>query len=400
MSHPQSHSTDHTDWQQFRTEPVSTLALRLAGRTDLPVAFILQQVEGWQRLRNKVPSWAEHDELHYPPRLSLEQCSGEAAARYKAEVVSRLTATAPRQLMADLTGGLGVDFSFLAPMFEQAVYVEQREELCNLARNNFPILGLNNAEIVCADATSVLSTLSPATLIFIDPARRDKAGRKTVLIADCEPDVCSLQHAMLDKAEFVVIKLSTMLDISDALHQLSSVRELHIVAAGGECKDLLIVMQRGWAAEPVVCICEGENRLSFSMNAEKNATVAFTSTVNHYLLEPGPAVMKAGAFKWVAQHFGLKKLHPNSHLYTSAQPIDGFPGRQFEVTRTWNFSKQDLNALRRTHTQANLTIRNFPSSTDALRKKLKLREGGDVYLFATTLANGSHVLIEARKAAR
>lgn len=250
---------------------------------------------------------------------------------------------------------------------------------------------------MCADATSVVDSLPAATLIFIDPARRDKAGHKTVCIADCEPNVCQLQQQMLEKADFIMMKLSTMLDISDALGQLHCVREMHIVAVGGECKDLLIILQRGWTEEPTICIDEDGKSLSLPMKAEKNATVCYTDTIERYLLEPGPAVMKAGVFKWVAQHYGLKKLHPNSHLYTSQEPVSNFPGRMFEVVTTWNFSKQSINQLRSTHTQANITVRNFPATTDNLRKKLKLRDGGHTYLFATTLANGTHLLIEAQK---
>lgn len=250
---------------------------------------------------------------------------------------------------------------------------------------------------MCADATSVVDSLPAATLIFIDPARRDKAGHKTVCIADCEPNVCQLQQQMLEKADFIMMKLSTMLDISDALNQLHCVREMHIVAVGGECKDLLIILQRGWTEEPTICIDEDGKSLSLPMKAEKNATVCYTDTIERYLLEPGPAVMKAGVFKWVAQHYGLKKLHPNSHLYTSQEPVSNFPGRMFEVVTTWNFSKQSINQLRSTHTQANITVRNFPATTDNLRKKLKLRDGGHTYLFATTLANGTHLLIEAQK---
>lgn len=235
--------------QQNRNTPVDRLALQLAGRADMDVPFVLQQVEGWQRLRSKVPSWAAVDGLHYPHRLALEQCSGEPAARHKAQLVERLIPSADdRRSMADLTGGLGVDFSFVAPLFAKATYVERQESLVETARHNFPLLGLRHAVTVCADGVDFLRAMEPVDLLFLDPARRDSAGRKTVLIEDCEPDVCALQQLLLEKAAWVVLKLSTMLDIASALRSLRQVSEVHVVSVGGECKDLLLVLRRGFTA--------------------------------------------------------------------------------------------------------------------------------------------------------
>lgn len=386
---------------QHRTDAIDRLALQLSARRDIDAAYVLQQVEGWQRLRVKVPTWAAVDGLHYPPRLALEQCSGEPAARHKAALVARLMAGSPRPWsMADLTGGLGVDFSFVAPIFDRATYVERQEVLATLARHNFPLLGLPEAQVVHADGVEHLRQMEPVSLLFLDPARRDGAGRKTVLIEDCQPDVCALQQLLLAKAEWVVLKLSTMLDIVQALRSMRHVKEVHVVAAGGECKDLLMVLQRGWEGEPLLHAVEGEADLAFTLTEESAAPCPMAQGVGRYLYEPGPALLKAGAFRLTAARFGLQKLHPNSHLYTGDALVPAFPGRCFEVRSVCGFGKRDLKQLKARLEQANLTVRNFPASVDALRKKLKLREGGNAYLFATTMGENEHLLVECVKAQR
>lgn len=384
--------------QQNRNTPVDRLALQLAGRADMDVPFVLQQVEGWQHLRSKVPSWAAVDGLHYPHRLALEQCSGEPAARHKAQLVERLIPSADdRRSMADLTGGLGVDFSFVAPLFAKATYVERQESLVETARHNFPLLGLRHAVTVCADGVDFLRAMEPVNLLFLDPARRDSAGRKTVLIEDCEPDVCALQQLLLEKAAWVVLKLSTMLDIASALRSLRQVSEVHVVSVGGECKDLLLVLRRGFTGEPVVHATESGTDFAFTPSEESEAHCALAERVGAYLYEPGPALLKAGAFQLVGTRYGLQKLHPNSHLYTSDVYCPDFPGRAFKVEGVGGFGKRDVKALKQTLTQANLTVRNFPASVDTLRRKLKLAEGGSTYLFATTLQPDEHVLVRCTK---
>ncbi len=349
-----------------------------------------------QKLQQKVPTWAAKEGLTLPPRLAMEQCSGEAAARYKAEVVRRLFPDGGT--MTDITGGYGVDFSFIAPCFRRAVYVERQEELCRLARLNFPLLGLQHAEVVCGDGVEYLQAMQPVDLLFLDPARRDGAGRKTVFIEDCEPDASALLPLLQAKAEKVVLKLSPMLDATRAAVTLGCVEEVHTVSDGGECKELLLVLGREKVDMPQLYIAEKNTRISLHASKEANAIAAYAESPGAYLYEPGPAVMKAGVFKWISAHYGLQKLHPNTHLYTSEAFIPEFPGRSFQVQTVCGFSKKDLRDLRSTCGQANLTVRNFPASVADLRRKLKLKDGGDIYLFATTLKDGSHRLIVCRKA--
>lgn len=406
--------------KNYREMPLDKLALHLASRGVKDAAHILQQVEGWQRLRTKVPAWAALDDLSYPPRISLEQCSGEEAARYKAAVVEGLFPQGGRSF-ADLTGGLGVDFSFMARTFVRAVYVERMEHLCDLARHNFPLLGLTRAQVVCADAATYLHTLPEGMdLLFLDPARRSATGRKTVLINDCEPDVCTLKDELLRKARYVLVKLSPMLDIADAVRSLGCVSQVHLVGVGGECKELLLLLERpapdsaGQAPRPdgpasasgkiafepnnpMVFVREGTQVFSFRPSEEAQAQVPYASVPATYLYEPGPAVMKAGAFKLVAARYGLSKCHPNSHLYTSDTRVEGFPGRCFKVLGYGGMSKKELARLRSECPKANLTVRNFPASVDALKRKLKLKDGGSRYLFATTMHDNQHLLITCEK---
>lgn len=350
-------------------------------------------------LATKLPTWAAAGAIELPHHLALEQCSGEEAARYKAQVVEQLLPRATdRRRMVDLTGGLGVDFSFISPLFIQSVYVEQQAVLCQAARHNFKLLALRHAEVVNADGVNYLQSLAAdaADLIFIDPARRDGAGRKTVLIEDCQPDVCTLQQTLLSKARCVVIKLSPMLDITAALRSMQHVTQVHVVAVGGECKDLLLVLQRTQEPPPtpIIYARESENRaLTFTPQQEQEATVNYATALTGYLYEPGPAVMKAGAFKYVAAHYGLQKLHPNTHLYVAPHKVDGFPGRVFHITGTSKFSKAQLKELRTACPKANVSVRNFPASVADVRKKLKLKDGGDQFIFATTWADNQHIMI-------
>ena len=387
-------------------ETLSRLALQLSSSGEANATFLLQQAEGRMRLRTKVPSWAAIDELHYPHRLALEQCSGEEAARYKATVVSRLLPADERHTLVDLTGGLGVDFSFIAPLFKKAVYVERQAELCDLARHNLPLLGLPEAQVVCADGVDYLQEElndDEASLLFLDPARRDTAGRKTVLIEDCQPDVCALRDTLLQRARVVMIKLSPMLDIAAAVRSLQCVAEVHVVATGGECKDLLLILTREALQQggttPTLYAHEGEGRnFRFTLEEETTATPPYATQLGQYLYEPGAAVLKAGAFKSIATHYGLQKLHPNTHLCTADNYIATFPGRSFRIVQMLTFSKADLKTLRTSWPKANLSVRNFPATVEALRKKLKIKDGGKTFLFVTTMADNQHFIIVCEKA--
>lgn len=346
-------------------------------------------------MARKLPTWAAAG-LVCPHRLALEQCSGERTASYKGEVAARLFPNGGER-MADLTGGLGVDFSILARHFTHALYVERQGALCETARRNFERLRLTQAEVTEGDGREVLRGMPHTDLIYMDPARRDSAGRKTVRIGDCEPDVKALLPLLWEKTDCVLLKLSPMLDLTLAARELGCVAEAHIVGDGGECKELLLVLRPDAGRYDIVC-ADGTHRFRFRPEEEEAAVAEMADDTGRYLYEPSAALLKAGAFKLTAARYGLRKLHPNTHLYTADHLVDGFPGRCFEVKGVTGFGKRALRDLcRSVEERANLTVRNFPGTVAELRKRLKLREGGDAYWFATTLADGRHVLIDCRK---
>ena len=383
-----------------RGDDVRTLALQAKKYPAVDMAEAVVQIAGYQIAEKKVPLWAQTAGIRYPQHLSMEQCSSEVTARYKASLVSGDTLT-------DLTAGWGVDCSFLARNFRCADYVERQETLCRIAAHNFPLLGLPHVRIHCADAVEYLQSMEPVDCLFLDPARRDSHGGKTVAIAECEPDVCRLEPLLVEKGKTVMIKLSPMLDMASALRDLQYVRRIHVVSVNNECKELIILLRKApdeeeAAAGEVIISCEQvvnnsvHQQFQFTFSEEKSAGCPLAESVGNYLYEPGTALLKAGPYRLLATRYGVEKLHPNSHLYTSSGLVD-FPGRRFRVTAVSGFGKKDLKVLLERVEKANLTVRNFPSSVAELRKKLKLKEGGDTYLFATTLASGEKVLIRGEK---
>ena len=372
---------------------VPTLALKKAP-VGTDVSLALRQIAARQLLQKKVPSWAENEDLLFPAHLSIEQCSSEASACYKAGLLRG-------QTFADLTGGMGVDTYFISQNFQQADYVERQAELCDLARHNYEVLKVD-VKVWNETAEAYLSHCEAKDCIFIDPARRDEHGRKTVSISDCTPDVAALQDGLLQKAKTVMVKLSPMLDISKTLEELRHVKEVHVVAVANECKELDVIMERGFEGEPVfVCVnlLTSQPELRFSQEEERNAIGRIADGVSHYLYEPNPAVMKAGCFKLLTQRFDVLKLQKNSNLYTSEQRVADFPGRVFEVEAWAPYNKKVKQTLLHDVDKASIAIRNFPLSVAELRKTLKISDGDGIYLFATTLKGEQKVVIRTKKTA-
>ena len=372
---------------------VPTLALKKAP-VGTDVSLALRQIEARQLLKKKVPSWSENEDLLFPAHLSIEQCSSEASAHYKARLLQG-------QTFADLTGGLGIDTYFIAQHFQQADYVERQAELCGLAMHNYEVLKAN-VKVWNETAEEYLAHCEPKDCIFIDPARRDEHGRKTVSIADCTPDVSALQGRLLQKAEKVMIKLSPMLDISKALEELHHVKEVHVVAVANECKELVFILERGYQGEPqFVCVnlMTPQPVVCFTQEEERQCPSRLADGVLNYLYEPNPAVMKAGCSKMLTERFGIFKLHKNSNLYTSNRLIPDFPGRIFEVEDWAPYNKKAKQTLLQGVEKASIAVRNFPLSVAELRRVLKIKDGDIVYLFATTLKGEERVIIRTKKAA-
>ena len=374
---------------------VRSLALQAKKYPQVDMAMAVVQIAGRQIAEAKVPSWCRTEGLFYPKHLSMEQCSSEATAIYKAGLVEG-------DSFADLTGGFGIDCSFLSRKFKQADYVERQAELCELAKHNFPLLGLNIG-VHNEDGVEYLKQMQPVDCLFLDPARRDGHGGKTVAIADCEPDVSALEDLLVEKARKVMVKLSPMLDLSLALKHLKYVREVHIVSVNNECKELLLILQKESASSDITIHCEHivnaseHQSFSFTQEQERTSDCPLAMEVGAYLYEPNASILKAGAYRSLTQTYACKKLHASSHLYTSEHFIEDFPGRRFRVEAVSGFGKKELKEFLQGMEKANLTIRNFPSSVADLRKRLKLKEGGEDYLFATTLADESKVIIKCKK---
>ncbi|MCI7484044.1 MAG: SAM-dependent methyltransferase [Prevotella sp.] len=342
--------------------------------------------------------------------------------------------------MTDLTGGFGVDFSFTSCAFASATYVERNAQLCHMVEHNLPLLGIDNAKVVCADAVDYLSTLDMQTMIFLDPARRDQHGAKTVMLADCTPDVVQLLPQLLKKSRFTMLKLSPMLDWHKAVEDLHGmVREVHIVSVGGECKELLLVLSEEIESElKVFCAdleagdsslsggssgssCSGLSsepsfpRTPSSPSASSTPSLSASLFVyapgsscpapnsklktqnSKFLHEPNASIMKAGCFDELAAAYGVSPVSRNSHLFLSAEPVDGFPGRSFSIERVTTLNKRELRQALAGIEKANIATRNFPLSVAELRKRLKLKDGGDVYIFATTTAEDEHLLLISHK---
>ena len=372
---------------------VPTLALKKAP-VGTDVSLALRQIAARQLLQKKVPQWAENEDLLFPVHLSIEQCSSEAAAKYKAGLLDG-------QTFADLTGGLGIDTFYISQRFRQTDYVEMQTELCDLARHNFAILKAD-VKVLNETAEDYLKRCEPKDCIFIDPARRDEHGRKTISISDCTPDVAALQDLLRQKAKRVLIKLSPMLDISKALEELCHVKEVHVVAVANECKELDFIMERDYQGEVhFVCVnlMTNQQELCFTMAEERSSTTRLADGVMKYLYEPNPALMKAGCFKLLTACFDVYKLHRNSNLYTSDRLILDFPGRVFEVQDWAPYNKKIKLTLLADVKKASVAVRNFPLSVAELRKNLKIADGDENYVFATTLKGEEKIIILTKKAA-
>lgn len=515
--------------RQHQDDDVRQLAFLGSKYPEVDMPFALDQIRGRKMARVKLPRWASIDGIIYPPHISMEQCSSEQTALYKAELAARLLGLSPsssengeekekesenasnlhlseicefackgavdsefakneatckkQQILTeleenvneikeepyegdfseetefvDLTGGFGVDFSYIASRLGvKSMYVERQAHLCEAAKENFGRLGLKNAIVKNGDGIEVLHSFASKKeaaasdslgitedqsqsllktnlglkLIFIDPARRDDAGNKVVSLKDCTPDVTLLQEEMLSKADYVIIKLSPMLDWHRAVSELNCVKEVHIISVNNECKELLLVLSArnmddmrassadGESGEDeidgaegtdgevkhagnlrIYCINDAQSFVCDELDMESSSVKIAPSTLEEmlYLYEPNASLMKAGCFSVLSERYGARMLSKNSHLFVSREPITVFPGRSFRIIVVSSFNKKELKRHLSGITKANIATRNFPLSVAELRKRLKLKDGGETYIFATTLSDESHVLMITEKA--
>ncbi len=485
--------------RQHQDDDVRQLAFLGSKYPEVDMPFALDQIRGRKMARVKLPRWASIDGIIYPPHISMEQCSSEQTALYKAELAARLLGLSPsssengeekekesenasnlhlseicefagkgavdsefakneatckkQQILTeleenvneikeepyegdfseetgfvDLTGGFGVDFSYIASRLGvKSMYVERQTHLCEAAKENFGRLGLKNAIVKNGDgievlhsfvskkeaaasdslgttedqSQSLLKTNLGLKLIFIDPARRDDAGNKVVSLKDCTPDVTLLQEEMLSKADYVIIKLSPMLDWHRAVSELNCVQEVHIISVNNECKELLLVLSaRNMGNLRIYCVNDAQSFVCEESDMESSSVkiAPFTLEEMQYLYEPNASLMKAGCFSVLSERYDARMLSKNSHLFVSQAPIEAFPGRSFRIIAVSSFNKKELKRHLSGITKANIATRNFPLSVAELRKRLKLKDGGETYIFATTLSDESHVLVITEKA--
>lgn len=379
-------------------ETISKLALQLnKNNTDKGhVEFILNQISGRQASKIKVKKWYNCDAIIYPPHLSMEQSSSEATALYKASLIEN------NKSLVDLTGGLGVDFFFLASKSLESVYVEQNELLCKIAEHNFNALGLSNYTVINKIGEEYLKSLSiDERIIYIDPSRRNNVGKKVFNIEDCSPNIIDIQNELVNKSSKTIIKFSPMLDISLALNEIQNINEVHVVSVDNDCKELLLILSK---SETELKIHTANIKkdgsiesFSFKQNDELEARVKYSNTLNKYLYEPNTAILKAGAFKCIEERFNVLKLEPNSHLYTSDILIEDFPGRVFKVITYFAPNKKNIKEFVSQNKKANISARNYPMNVSEIRKTTKIKDGGDVYLFASTLNTGEKIWINCEK---
>ena len=437
--------------RQHQDDDVRQLAFLGSKYPEVDMPFALDQIRGRKMARVKLPRWASLEGIIYPPHISMEQCSSESTALYKAELAARLLGLPVSSSFSeeigfvDLTGGFGVDFSYIAARLGvKSMYVERQAHLCEAAKENFERLGLKNAIVKNGDGIEVLHSFLPKKddaastddslgitydqprsllktnlglkIIFIDPARRDDAGNKVVSLKDCTPDVTVLQEEMLSKADYVIIKLSPMLDWHRAVSELSHVREVHIISVNNECKELLLVLSARNMGDMeassadgevkhagnlrIYCVNDAQSFVCDELDMESSPVRIAPPVLEEmqYLYEPNASLMKAGCFGVLSGRYDARMLSKNSHLFVSQAPIEAFPGRSFRIIAVSSFNKKELKRHLSGITKANIATRNFPLSVAELRKRLKLKDGGETYIFATTLSDESHVLVITEKA--
>lgn len=389
------------EFRQFVKEhagdDLTRLLLSASRYPSVDVPFAVEQIASRRQIRDKLPVWYANDALLFPSKISAEQCSSEQTALYKQRLVEE------SDTLCDLTGGLGIDSYYLSRKACHVTYIERFPAYCEAARNNFSVLGADNITIMEGDSTELISGLPEVSAFYIDPARRGEGNKRVYALQDCEPDLPALLPELFRHAPKVIAKLSPMADIQMTLDLLPGTAGIHVLSVKNECKELLFVVERDASTESPLIHCINytssgqEESFTFVWEDERREGLHLSDRVKNFLYEPNASLLKAGAFKSVASRFGLGKLDVSSHLYTSDTPVDDFPGRRFVVEEVYPFSGKLCKSLGKEIPQANITVRNFPLSVEELRKRTKIAEGGNTYLFATTLVNGDKILVKCHK---
>lgn len=372
------------------TDIVSVLLKRVSFE-GVDTKELVQQIEAKNKCRSKLPTWFQTEGIFYPDKLNIEQTSSESTAQYKANLVSGKT-------LVDLTGGYGVDSYFFSKKTTQVTHCEINKDLSEIAAYNYEILGVKNVECMPTNGLDFINkTVQQFDWIYIDPSRRNDAKGKVFMLSDCLPDVPNNLSLLFENAPHILIKTSPLLDFTIGINELQFVKEIHVVAVKNEVKELLWILEKGFLGDfsikTINFNTEGEETFEFDWVDEKRNISQF-GLPQTYLYEPNAAILKSGAFRTIGNSFGLKKLHEHSHLYTSDTLVD-FPGRSFRIEETVPYNKKALQQLG--IRKANVTTRNFPDSVEHIRKKHKIKDGGDIYLFFTTSNDGNYMVLQCSK---
>ena len=388
MAFIQAHLSDDPD----------RLLLSASRYPEIDMPFVVAQITARRQIKEKLPTWYQQEQLLFPAKIAAEQCSSEQTALYKQQLVTE------EDTLCDLTGGLGIDSYYFSRRVKQVYYIERFPSYCEVARANMATLGARNVAVLEGDSTQWLDQLPAIDVFYVDPARRGEGNKRMFALSDCEPDLTQLLPRLLAKAPRVIAKLSPMADLRQTLALLPTTQAIHILSVKNECKELLFVIGREprESAVPIHCVhltkqAASDECFVCSLEAEQQAASHLATTLRRYLYEPNASVLKAGAFKQVACQFPVEKLQVSSHLYTSDHYLDRFPGRRFEVDEVIPFHSKSCKQVAGQSLQANVTTRNFPLTVEALRKKCRIREGGDIYLFATTGPKEEKLLIRTHK---
>lgn len=386
-------------WHYIRThvnDNVRDLALRGCKDTSVDFKFALQQIEGRQKSKDKLPDFYQNEQVLYPPTVSMEQCSSTHTANYKASLVAG-------ENFADLTGGFGVDTFALSRRFKHGYHIEPNNALSELVQHNASVLNISNLEFIQDTMEESLSQIPNVDCLYIDPSRRDSHGNRVVCLEDCTPNIIEWKSTLLGKCKKLMIKLSPMIDIKRSLLQLPETSDIYTIAVNGECKEVLLILEAGKdptdrCIHTINILKDGYQIFETTASEEVDAMPTLTNTLGRYLYEPNAAVLKAGTFKSIATRFGLEKLHPHTHLYTSDILAKDFPGRIFNVDDSYSFNKKEIKKALGDIKKANVAVRNFPLTAEELKALLKIKDGGEVFLFGATLTDGKLTVIQATKA--
>ena len=381
--------------KSHQNDEVTTLLLQAKKYPNLNIPALVLQIKARQKAKLKLPEWFENEDVIFPKMLSVEQCSSEITAKFKANLVSGDT-------LIDLTGGMGVDIAYMSKNFKKAFYFEQNADLLDVTKYNFEQLGIENVEFLEGDSIFYLkNNILDSSWIYLDPHRRDDTGSKVVRLQDCEPNILAIKDLLFEYTDNILLKASPMLDIDLAILDLGNVSQVYIIAVENEVKEVLFHLEKHKSDEVILNAVNltknNSTTLTFNKSEEKNASIKLSSP-KQYLYEPNAAIMKSGGFRFVAQHCDLQKIAPHSHLYTSEDLVENFQGRIFKIVAVCKLDKKEISKYL-TDKKANITIRNFPLTVQQIRDKLKLSDGGNEYLFATTDAQNQKIVIICRKIA-